>query len=222
MSDKRVVSSEIWRDTKFRREMKSQKCKYLWLYLLTCPSSQSIGIFYLPIDEIVIDTKLDIDEVKQNLMSLTDLGMLDYDMETEEILIYNYPKHNIGAWGKPIIDKINSELSKVSRIEFISKEIEYLKTFVSAHPNDKRASIMEKVIPLYVNALKPVNEKERDLESNKVSSSISNSISINNVPCHETLEDKSNISLNNSNEDDTTNWNDLCKSIEVEENENNE
>ena len=179
MGERCVVNTSLWRDSKFRSDLKSFKARYLWLYLLTTPHSQSIGIFEISIEDICYETKLEEDEVKQFLMQMTDLDMLDYDTSKEEIIIYNYPKYNISSWGKPMVDKINSEISRVKNTKFIARLTDKLKDHVEKHPNDKKSPLLAQLVNLLENALTPIVFKGRE-DIGKRDTNKYNNIDINN------------------------------------------
>lgn len=191
---KRVIESEIWKDNKFRRELNVNE-KLLWFYLLTNEYATSVGIYCLPFETIAFELKFDEDEIKRYMMKLTDLDMMTYDITNEEVVIYNAPLYNICSWGKPMVDKVNSELSKVKNVGSIKLVLEHLKKHQIDRPNDKKSCLMENIIPLYENALKPVKEKEKGKGKDKsnnidINNNINNNIYINNESCHESLENE--------------------------------
>ena len=51
---------------------------------------------------------LEIDEVKQYLMTLTDMKLLAFSPETSEVIIFNYPKFNIFGWNEYIKTQIEN------------------------------------------------------------------------------------------------------------------
>ena len=202
---KRIIESDIWKDSKFKRLNPRQKL--LWLYLLTNENSTSVGVYHISFDEMSFELKLDEDEIKQNLMKLTDNDMLTYDTDNEEIVIYKAPIYNICSWGKPMIDKVNSELSKVKNINNIELVLNHLKTYQIDHPNDRKSGMLENIIPLYENALKPIKEKGKEnIKKNKGNNNNTNNyIYNNNESCHESYNDT---------EMSKEEWNDLIDQIE--------
>lgn len=160
---KRMVDTWLWNDQKWRLEIENPYLRYLWLYLLTCPNSQAIGIFYIPIETMSQDTKLDESDIKRYLMALTDYGLMYYSMQTEEIIIYNFPKYNIYSWGKPIVDMLNKEISKIKDTELIKRMIVHLTTYTKKHPNDKRTETLIKVLDL----LKTFVSEPKNAENNE-------------------------------------------------------
>lgn len=141
------------------------RVRYLWFYLLTTDFSQIIGIFYLPLDMVAAETGLDIVEVKQYLMELTDLKMLLFSPDTSEVIIFNFPKYNIFGWNEYIKSQIENELATVKNLNLIKIMIDTLRKFIKKRTNDKvRASYLQKALKCCENALKPYiasHEKEK-------------------------------------------------------------
>ena len=90
----RVISTNLWNDTKWEG-ITNFRTRYVWLYLLTCPTSNSCGVWKLRLDHASVDTKLDIDELKRSIRELQDLKLCIYDMGTSEIAILKYPIYNL-------------------------------------------------------------------------------------------------------------------------------
>ena len=135
----RKIDTKIARDSRWK-EMPI-RVRYLWFYLLTTDFSQIIGIFYLPLDMVAAETGLDIVEVKQYLMELTDLKMLLFSPDTSEVIIFNFPKYNIFGWNEYIKSQIENELATVKNLNLIKIMIDTLHKFIKKRTNDKvRAS----------------------------------------------------------------------------------
>lgn len=66
------------------------------LYLLTCPHSNYIGLFILPIEYITADTGLPVDRVHQALGSIEDSGFARYDRESETVWLVEGAKWQLG------------------------------------------------------------------------------------------------------------------------------
>lgn len=195
---KRIIDTRLWEDDKFREEL-PRLGQILWLYLLTNEKSTSIGIYAINFDKIAFDTKLSIEEVKQYLMKLTDLEMLEYDTKTKEVLIYNSPIYNWNSAGKPIYDMVRSELSNVKCFALIQKSYQHLMNYVEEHPQDKRIKTISYILPIYKDLLstfkKPLLGKgDKEDIVNLVDKPKDKNIYINinnesyHDTCHESLE----------------------------------
>lgn len=145
----RIIDQNIWTDSKWRKQIKDITERYFWFYLLTCPFSKSCGIFYLPIENICMDTKLTEEQVEKYIKKLTAHGLIKYNNDTEEILIYNYPRYNIIRLGKPMEDCINKELSLVKDKKLIESMITYLEQYISNSVNSKKNNILTSIISIY-------------------------------------------------------------------------
>lgn len=167
----RVIEPKLWNSQKWRRSMTDIELRYFWLYLLTCPFSKSCGIFYLPIDTMIMETKISQEKVEKHLKELISLKMIDYNYDTEEIIIYNFPKYNIIRLGKPMEDCLKSELSSVKEIKLIKNMIGYLESYIKTKVNDKKINILTNILNIY---------KE----------SISISITINNESSNESCDEE--------------------------------
>lgn len=211
---KRVIDTNLWEDEKWCDSITSPKGRLLWLYLLTCPSSKSVGIFQLNLRKVAFDTGLDIDEVKQYLMLFTDLKMCIYDRETTEIVIWNYPIYNICSWGKPMQDKVKSELSTVKNTSSIELMTKALKSFIVTHPQDKRAELMSKVVEIYEEALIPVKEKKTIKENKGLSN---NKDTNNNIYIHN-YNDTGDVSCQEE-ENSGKSWEEIIGDLKDEDNE---
>lgn len=203
------IDSDIWGDKRFRKELKSIEEKYLWLYLLSCPKSNSVGIFELPIDTISYETGLPLEKVESIMQKLIEIGFITYNELTEEILIYNYPKYNIRTFGKPIVDMIEKGLSMVKEPALILQMVHYMRISINDRPNDKRNKLLAQALPYYEKAIEPLLEEQQD-------SNLSIYINTNN-------NTNTNIKTNSESSHDTTHeschdtgykgWNDLINEL---------
>lgn len=169
----RVIDTNLWQDQKWR-SIKDLKIRYLWLYLLSCPNSFQIGIFYLPFDEMCLHTRLTEEEVKKYLTTLEELKLCKYSYETEEILIYNYVKYNINAWGKPVVDMLTKQVERVKNKSLLFDLFEYLN---HNEPTDKISRVIE-----FLKPLRGLGIKETNTNTNTITYTITDT-------CHDTLKD---------------------------------
>lgn len=117
---RRIVETNMWLDATFRKKLKNDKERLLFIYILTSPESKLCGIFYIPIDLISYHTQLSIEEIKEAIKDFEDAELIKYNVETEEVAIANYLKYNVNKGGKPIEDAITRQLSLVKSKELIS------------------------------------------------------------------------------------------------------
>lgn len=166
----RLIDQKIWNSLRFRRNIVDIKERYFWLYLLTCANSKSCGIFYLPIDTMVIESKLTENEIKEYLKKFQELNLIVYCYDYEEILIYNFPRYNIVRLGKPMEDCIRSELSLVKNTSLIAKMITFLQKYIDTRTNDKKIDTLKRILNIYINN--------------------NTNININNESCNDTISEE--------------------------------
>lgn len=86
------IHSQIWHDEKILRL--SQDAKLLFLYILTSPHSNSIGIYVLPKMYICADLKWDLKQLGKPFRELLAEQLIEYDETVSVVVIFNHIKHN--------------------------------------------------------------------------------------------------------------------------------
>ena len=158
----RMIATNLWTDREFRK-IKSLKTRYLWIYLLSCTMSQTCGVFYIPIDVIAFESKMSEEDIEKSLQELEINNFLYYSKESEEIVIYNYPKYNIRNMGKPMVDCISKELSQVKNRKLVSRIIDSLKDYKDKMGDEMKADLLDDIISVYSNFV-PNSEKTEEME----------------------------------------------------------
>ena len=99
MSQYAKVQKRIWNSRTF--QSLSEDARFLWLYLLTCPHGNMIGIFVLKPGYVQEDLGWSSQRFNKSFMELlgkqlTDCskGLVEYDEETKVIWIKNFLEHN--------------------------------------------------------------------------------------------------------------------------------
>lgn len=162
----RVVSSDTWNDKKWA-SISNIRTRYVWLYLLTCPTSNSCGVFKLPLKYASADTLLSVDELKRSIRELQDLHLLIYDIANEEIAILKYPIYNLRHINDSLCYLVANGLKQAKNINLIKAV--YL-TLCKIKDDVKRNSF-EPIIKVYEERLKGKENtigKENPLRNNKV------------------------------------------------------
>jgi len=86
------IYTQIWFDEKFTTL--SENAKFLFLYLLTCPHSNALGIFVLPKGYICEDLGWSMERLNKPFAELLSQGFILYDERVKLICIKNHLKHN--------------------------------------------------------------------------------------------------------------------------------
>lgn len=86
------IHSQIWADEKFRAL--SESAKFLFLYILTSPHGNSIGVYVLPKQYIACDLEWSDKQLSIPFDELLAAGLILYDDPSRLICIKNQLKHN--------------------------------------------------------------------------------------------------------------------------------
>jgi hypothetical protein len=86
------IESRVWNDEKFITLTPMQQ--RLFLYTLTCPHGNLIGLYVLKKEYIIGDLKSLPKDLDKDLRKLCESSLIRYDFATSVIFIKNYLKHN--------------------------------------------------------------------------------------------------------------------------------
>lgn len=112
----RVIQQSLWTDEKIIDNYSCED-KYFWLYLLTNPQSNQLGIYKLPIKLAAFQLGYS----REQVIVLLDrfekkMDQIRYNKLTQEIAIGNFLYHSVIRGGKPVIDTIEKDISKVTDV----------------------------------------------------------------------------------------------------------
>lgn len=115
----RLVYTEFWQDPKVMEEMTPED-KYFYLYLLTNPNTNMIGVYRIVRKQIAFDLGYSIESVNSLMERFINFHkLIKYNNETKEICIIHYGKYNLNRGGKPMLDCIKKDLSNVKDIDLV-------------------------------------------------------------------------------------------------------
>lgn len=86
------VNEHIWRDTSFLNL--DTETKLLYMYLLTCPHSNLIGLFYLPKQYIACDLNVSLDSIDRGIDTLSKGVSIEYSEGSKTIFLCDFLKSN--------------------------------------------------------------------------------------------------------------------------------
>ena len=137
----RHVYLKFWKDDKVM-ELFSVEEKLLFLFLLTNPNTTQIGVYKILPKEIAFMTGFEEEEVSIMLeLFEKEYKLIKYNKLTHEIAIVHWARYNLNkAGGKPMMDCISSELSRV-------EDVSLLQVILSDIKN-------EGIKKLYINAIR--------------------------------------------------------------------
>lgn len=127
-SVKRIVDTDFWNDEKVLDYTPEEK--YFFQFLLTNPNTRQSGIYKLPIKMATFWTGYNRDTIERLLYRFqTELKLIIYSSETQEVAILNYLKHAIVKGGKPVNDCIKRDLSTIKDKNLIIAVNKHMKEF---------------------------------------------------------------------------------------------
>lgn len=86
------IQSSIWFDEKFKSL--SEDAQFLFIYIMTCPHSNTIGIFVLPKMYVCADLGWTTERLAEPFAELLNQELILYDEQVNLICIRNHLKHN--------------------------------------------------------------------------------------------------------------------------------
>ena len=128
MAEYGKVYKKIWRNEKFRCLTEDEQA--LFLYLITSPHSNLLGIYLIAVEYMAADKNWKSDRTKEALDGLTETGFLKYDESRCVILIPSWFEHNT-LTSPNQLKKALAELSEVPKTPLLLE----LKAILNAMPN---------------------------------------------------------------------------------------
>ena len=122
----RLIYSEFWTDPTTADEMTPED-RYFYFYLLTNPSTTSCGIYTITKKRMAFELGYTIEAVNCLMERfLNNHKLIRYNPETKELALKNWGKYNLNRGGKPVMDCLSSELSKVkdkALVDYVARSI---------------------------------------------------------------------------------------------------
>lgn len=180
MRDYAKVSPQFWTKGSGKRLRGDPDAQVLALYLVTCPSANMIGIYYVPFVAIAHETGLGEKRAKAAMARLTVAGFADYDDDAELAWVPNMAAYQIGdtiSGGDKRHKGVTGELSKYTGHRFAERFLEtYGTAYGIAHASPKRAtpgspfqgaSVTPEAPPKRKPQIREEQEQEQEQEQNK-------------------------------------------------------
>jgi hypothetical protein len=86
------IKDTFWTDDKIAKLGLKEKLAYL--YLMTCPHKNLIGLYRIPVAYMAFDLNWEPGEVEEAIRALENGGFIKYDFQTAFVLIKRFLKHN--------------------------------------------------------------------------------------------------------------------------------
>lgn len=124
MATYRPIRIAFWQD-KFVLKLTPEQ-KYFYLYLMTNSKTKQCGIYELPLPVICLETGYNAETVIKLLKNFAEFNKIEYDFDSEEILVFNWIKFN-PVNSENIMKCVISELLEIKSCDFITKWKEIFK-----------------------------------------------------------------------------------------------
>ena len=123
----RLVYTEFWNDPKVMEDMTPED-KYFYLYLLTNPCTNMIGVYRIVKKQMAFDLGYSIESVNSLMDRFENYHkLIVYDNETKEICIKHYGKYNLNRGGKPMLDCIKKDIDGVKNKDLLNHMVVHIK-----------------------------------------------------------------------------------------------
>ncbi|WP_218813985.1 hypothetical protein [Rickettsiella endosymbiont of Dermanyssus gallinae] len=144
------------------------EAKTLAFYLMTCPNSNMIGFYYLPLSLMAHEIGTTFEIVSKSMETLIQAGFCAYDQETDYVWVYEMALTQVGATLKPKDNKVkhvNELFQALPEIPFLNGF--YEKYHALLHLDSREPASKPFVIPLEASKKKEVRSEKREVISNK-------------------------------------------------------
>lgn len=101
MRDYARVAPAFWTKGSGKGLRGSPEAQLVGLYLVTCPSSNMIGLYYLPLATAAHETGLKLETLRKALRSIGEAGFAFYDEVSEYVWVPNAATYQIGEFLAP-------------------------------------------------------------------------------------------------------------------------
>lgn len=96
MRDHAIVSPHFWTGDTGRQLRKDPEAQRVAFYLMTCPGSNMIGLYYLPIPLICHEVGISEEGAYKALARLSEVGFAEYDAPSEVVFVKQMARYQIG------------------------------------------------------------------------------------------------------------------------------
>jgi len=111
------ISPRFWIGKTNKTLKEDRDTQLLSLYLMTCPNSNMLGLYYIPIVTISHETGISVEGALKGLQRLFEGGFCTYDEESEHVFVYNMARFQVAESLKEKDNRIKGvqdELNKLS------------------------------------------------------------------------------------------------------------
>ena len=165
MRDYSKISPKFWiGQTGKKLRVSGMESQLVSLYLMTCPTSNMIGLFYCPISYVAHETGLTIEGATKGLASSIDAGFCEYDEASEMVWVIEMAEYQIAAALKAEDKRcagVQNEYSDLPDNPFLSR---FFDKYSAAFNMTKKRGEDAKPASPFVAPSKPLASQEQEQE----------------------------------------------------------
>lgn len=158
----RVVKQEFWNDEKVV-DIFSVEDKYFFLYLLTNPHTNQLGVYKLPLKIAAFELGYSKEQIIVLIDRFSSMGIIKYNIDTQEIAVGNYLAHSIIKGGKPVMDAVLKDIDKVTDLHLL--KFAYEKMQGKTINNETIYIILNNIKEYLINNNIYINNNDNDVSS---------------------------------------------------------
>jgi hypothetical protein len=127
--DYAVVTPRFWTGDTGRRLRGRTELQVVAAYLMTCPSANMVGLYYLPLPTLSHETGIPLEGASKALRSLSEEGFAYYDPAQEIVWVPEMGAHQVGPSLKPKDHRIGGAVREAVQY----RKCRYYRDFVSRY-----------------------------------------------------------------------------------------
>jgi uncharacterized phage protein (TIGR02220 family) len=136
-------------------------------YLISCPHSTMIGVYYLPLALVVHETGLPLEAASKAMQQLIEIGFCSYDEAMEYVWVHNMASYQIAIQLKPNDNRVKNIIDlykNLPKLQFLSEfYLKYKVAFCLEKTDEKLSPVEAPSEPL----LSQEQEQEQNQEQQK-------------------------------------------------------
>jgi hypothetical protein len=135
--DHAVVSPRFWTGETGRALRPYPDAQRLALYLMTCPSSNMIGLYYLPIPTICHELNMTSKGASEALRRLSEGGFAEYDPPSEVVFVFEMARYQVGER----LAANDNRIKAVERLLRLSRKTRFFNEFLEKYAEPFNLSV---------------------------------------------------------------------------------
>ena len=133
MRDYAKVSPQFWTgETGRALKAHSPEALIVAMYLMTCPSANMIGLYYLPILYIGHETGLGVEGARKGLQGASEAGFCTYDEASEHVFVHAMVRFQVGDQLSPKDNRCKGVANELERAPKGALRRRFLEMYASA------------------------------------------------------------------------------------------